>query len=151
MSLNHINTNEIEANFKSLKINNVIVQTGPSNEMKLYNPSFVMTGITAGNITSVYKLDAKFLKVHFQYTATIINTQQIYSFIIGLPAGLTINPLPYSYVVSSSQVSVAGGAYFHISSYSIIGNTIQCFLVTITPPTAAESVLGQGEIIIEIN
>lgn len=151
MSLNHINTNELDANFKSLKVNNVDVQTGTSNEMKLYTPSFVMSGVTAGNITAVYKLDAKFLKVHFQYTATTINTQQIYSFYIGIPTGLTINPLPYSYVVSSSQINIAGAPYFHISSYSIVGNTIQIFVVSTTPPTASQPILGQGEFIIEIN
>ena len=150
MSLNHINMNELEANFKTLKVNNVIVQAG-SSEMKQYNPSFVMSGVNAGNITAVYKLDSKFLKVYFQYTATTINAQQFFSFTIGIPSGLTINPLPYSYINTSAQSTVIGDSYFHIRQYSIIGNTIQCSLTTTLAPNVGASVLGQGEFIIEIN
>lgn len=150
MSLQHILTPDVDADFKSLKVNGTPIVSSPA--LVTYTP--VLTGTSLTNFLDVsasHSKNGKFLTMNCQFKANVIGQPLFVQVNVPLPAGETVKVgTPYQWGIGNAGPNVSGDSIWCSSTKSSLPTSCSMFLSADKLPNNGGLFFWSVQFIIEV-
>ena len=154
MSLNHIVNADIDADFKSLKVNGVPVPVTTTTipPLVIYTPT--LTGISLQNFTDLsasYIKNGKILTIQCRFKAKVIGQPFYVQVTVSLPPGETVKTgVPYLWGIFNGSPEVEGDSIWCNSLISSLPTSCSMYLSANKRPNFDGLFYWSGQFIVEV-